>query len=162
MNSVRHVGDAIAFETARQSAAVQAGETVVQHTRLWDPDKKVTLPMRAKFEGPCVPDPSVPAIELTPAWIESLRARLPEMPAAKAERLVKEHGISAEDAAFLSADTDVADYFEALTAQGVTDQDGPALDRHAGIAGGQGARPRDQCLLRDTGATGRPADLAGA
>jgi len=120
MNSVRHVGDAIAFETARQSAAVQTGETVVQHTRLWDPDKKVTLPMRAKFEGPCVPDPSVPAIELTPAWIESLRARLPEMPTAKAERLVKEHGISAEDAAFLSADTDVADYFEALTAQGVT------------------------------------------
>ena len=120
MNSVRHVGDAIAFEIARQSAAAQAGEAAVLHTRLWDPDKKVTLPMRAKFEGPCVPDPSVPAIELTPAWIESLRARLPEMPAAKAERLVKEHGISAEDAAFLSADTDVADYFEALTAQGVT------------------------------------------
>jgi len=99
---------------------VQAGETVAQHTRLWDPDKKVTLPMRAKFEGPCVPDPSVSAIELTPAWIESLRARLPEMPAAKAERLVKEHGISAEDAAFLSADTDVAAYFEALTAHGVS------------------------------------------
>jgi aspartyl-tRNA(Asn)/glutamyl-tRNA(Gln) amidotransferase subunit B len=120
MNSVRHVGDAIAFEIARQSAAAQAGEAAVLHTRLWDPDKKVTLPMRAKFEGPCVPDPSVPAIELTPAWIESLRARLPEMPTAKAERLVKEHGISAEDAAFLSADTDVADYFEALTAHGVT------------------------------------------
>ncbi|HPO38352.1 MAG TPA: Asp-tRNA(Asn)/Glu-tRNA(Gln) amidotransferase subunit GatB, partial [Kiritimatiellia bacterium] len=87
MNSVRHVGDAIAFEIARQSAAVQAGEAVVLHTRLWDPDKKATLPMRAKFEGPCVPDPSVPAIALTPAWIEALRARLPEMPAAKAERL---------------------------------------------------------------------------
>lgn len=120
MNSVRHVGDAIAFEIARQSAAVQAGEAVVLHTRLWDPDKKATLPMRAKFEGPCVPDPSVPAIALTPAWIETLRARLPEMPAAKAERLVKEHGVSAEDAAFLSADTDVAAYFEALTAHGVT------------------------------------------
>ncbi|MDD4442879.1 MAG: Asp-tRNA(Asn)/Glu-tRNA(Gln) amidotransferase subunit GatB, partial [Kiritimatiellae bacterium] len=120
MNSVRHVGDAIAFEIARQSAAVQAGEAVVLHTRLWDPDKKATLPMRAKFEGPCVPDPSVPAIALTPAWIETLRARLPEMPAAKAERLVKEHGVSAEDAAFLSADTDVAAYFEALTAHGVS------------------------------------------
>jgi len=120
MNSVRHVGDAIAFEIARQSAAVQAGEAVVLHTRLWDPDKKATLPMRAKFEGPCVPDPSVPAIALTPAWIEALRARLPEMPAAKAERLVKEHGVSAEDAAFLSADTDVAAYFEALTAHGVS------------------------------------------
>ena len=120
MNSVRHVGDAIAFEIARQSAAVQAGEAVVLHTRLWDPDKKATLPMRAKFEGPCVPDPSVPAIALTPAWIEALRARLPEMPAAKAERLVKEQGVSAEDAAFLSADSDVSAYFEALTAHGVT------------------------------------------
>lgn len=119
MNSVRHVGDAIAFEIARQSAAVQAGEAVVLHTRLWDPDKKATLPMRAKFEGPCVPDPSVPAIVLTPAWIEAMRARLPEMPAAKAERLIEEHGVSAEDAAFLSADSDVAAYFEALTAHGV-------------------------------------------
>ena len=60
MNSIRHVGDAIAYEITRQSAAVQAGEAVILHTRLWDPDKKVTLPMRAKFEGPCVPDPMVP------------------------------------------------------------------------------------------------------
>jgi aspartyl-tRNA(Asn)/glutamyl-tRNA(Gln) amidotransferase subunit B len=62
---------------------VQSNEPVVLHTRLWDPDKKATLPMRAKFEGPTVPDPSVPAIELTPEWIEGLRTRLPEMPAVK-------------------------------------------------------------------------------
>lgn len=119
MNSVRHVGDAIEYEINRQTAAVQAGEAVVLHTRLWDPDKKVTLPMRAKFEGPCVPDPSVPAIELSPEWIEKMRARLPEMPAAKAERFLKQYGLSAEEARILSSDGELADYFEALVAQGV-------------------------------------------
>jgi len=119
MNSVRHVGDAIAYEISRQTAAVQAGETVVLHTRLWDPDKKVTMPMRAKFEGPCVPDPSVPAIELTPEWIEKMRSRLPEMPAARAERFVKQHGLTAEEARFLSSDLEVAGYFEALIREGI-------------------------------------------
>ena len=62
MNSIRNVGDAIAYEISRQADCVKAGEPVVLHTRLWDPDKRVTSPMRAKFEGPCVPDPSVPLI----------------------------------------------------------------------------------------------------
>lgn len=120
MNSVRHVGDAIAYEIVRQSAAVKAGEAVVLHTRLWDPEKKATLPMRAKFAGPCVPDPVVPAITLTPQWIAAVRARLPELPAVKAERLVGEHGLSTDEALFLSADTAAAAYFESLVAAGVT------------------------------------------
>jgi aspartyl-tRNA(Asn)/glutamyl-tRNA(Gln) amidotransferase subunit B len=119
MNSVRHVGDAIAYEITRQTAAVQAGETVILHTRLWDPDKKVTTPMRAKFEGPCVPDPSVPSIELTPEWTEKMRVRLPEMPAARAERFVKQHGLTTEEARFLSSDLEVAGYFEALIREGI-------------------------------------------
>ena len=119
MNSVRHVGDAIAYEIGRQVAAVAAGEAVVLHTRLWDPEKKATLPMRAKFEGPCVPDPVVPVIRLSEEWVAALRSRLPEMPAAKAGRLVKEHGLSSRDAAFLSEDADMAVYFEALAAEGV-------------------------------------------
>lgn len=119
MNSVRHVGDAIAYEIGRQSAAVKAGEAVVLHTRLWDPDKKATVMMRAKFEGPCVPDPKVPAIELSPEYIEALRSRLPEMPAARAERFVAQHGLSSEEAVFLSSDPEVAVYFEALIAEGV-------------------------------------------
>ena len=119
MNSVRHVGDAIAYEIGRQSAAVQAGEAVVLHTRLWDPEKKATFPMRAKFEGPTIPDPAVPVIELSPEWIEAMRARLPEMPAARAERLVARHGLSAEEATFLSADPDLAGYMEALIGEGV-------------------------------------------
>ncbi len=119
MNSIRHVGDAIAYEISRQSACVQAGEAVVLHTRLWDPEKKATLPMRAKFEGPCVPDPSVPAIELSDGWIEKMRSRLPEMPAVRAARFVSRHELSGAEAAFLSSDPEVADYFEALVGQGI-------------------------------------------
>ncbi|MDI6743282.1 MAG: Asp-tRNA(Asn)/Glu-tRNA(Gln) amidotransferase subunit GatB [Smithella sp.] len=119
MNSIRHVGDAIAYEISRQSAAVAAGESVILHTRLWDPDKKVTLPMRAKFEGPCVPDPTVPQIILSKQEIEDLRARLPEMPAVRAERFVQQYGFSAEEATYLSSDPEVAAYFEAVIKDGV-------------------------------------------
>lgn len=119
MNSIRHVGDAIAYEISRQTADVQAGEAVILHTRLWDPDKKVTLPMRAKFEGPCIPDPSVPVIDLSPDWIEEMRSRLPEMPAARAERFVKQYGLNAEEARFLSSDPEVAVYFEAMIGLGI-------------------------------------------
>jgi aspartyl-tRNA(Asn)/glutamyl-tRNA(Gln) amidotransferase subunit B len=90
------------------------------HTRLWDPDKKATFMMRAKFEGPCVPDPKVPAIELTPEYVQSLRSRLPEMPAVRAERFMSQYGFSNEEAVFLSSDPEVANYFEALTADDVT------------------------------------------
>ncbi|MDD4269017.1 MAG: Asp-tRNA(Asn)/Glu-tRNA(Gln) amidotransferase subunit GatB [Pirellulaceae bacterium] len=119
MNSIRHVGDAIAHEIGRQSASVQAGEAVTLHTRLWDPDKKVTLPMRAKFEGPCIPDPTVPTIELSREWIDDMRSRLPEMPATRAARFVAQYGLSGEEAAFLSSDPDTAGFFEALTAEGI-------------------------------------------
>lgn len=119
MNSIRHVGDAIAFEISRQSAAVQAGETVILHTRLWDPDKKVTIAMRGKFEGPCVPDPAVPVIELSPDWIEKMRSRLPEMPAARAERFVVQYGLTGEESTYLSSDPEVAGFFEALNGEGI-------------------------------------------
>ena len=119
MNSVRHVGDAIAYEISRQTTAVQAGETVILHTRLWDPDKKVTTPMRAKFSGPCVPDPSVPVIELTRGWIEEMRLRLPEMPAVKAERFVTKHGLTKDEATYLCSDQEIAGYFEALIGQDI-------------------------------------------
>lgn len=80
--------------------------------------------MRAKFEGPCVPDPSVPVIELSPEWIENLRARLPEMPAVRAERFVKQYGLTGEEALLLCTDMDVAGYFEALVSQGINPRTG--------------------------------------
>ncbi len=112
MNSIRHLGDAIAYEISRQTASLKAGEAMVLHTRLWDPDKCVTVPMRGKFEGPCVPDPSVPPIVVTDAWISRMQSRLPEMPGCKAERFAREFGLSREVALMMSAERDVADYFE--------------------------------------------------
>jgi aspartyl-tRNA(Asn)/glutamyl-tRNA(Gln) amidotransferase subunit B len=120
MNSIRHVGDAIAYEITRQSAAAEAGEDVILHTRLWDPDKKATYPMRAKFEGPCIPDPSVPVIELSPAWIEEMRARLPETPAERADRFLAQYEITREEASAASGDPVNARYFEELVSLGIT------------------------------------------
>ena len=116
MNSIRHVADAIAHEIERQARRLAAGERIVLHTRLWDPLKGVTTPMRGKFAGPCVPDPSVPEVVVTEAWLAALRARLPEMPARKRERLVEQYGLTHDEAALLTADRGLADYFEAAAA----------------------------------------------
>jgi len=119
MNSIKHVGDAIAYEIKRQTESVMAGEAVTLHTRLWDPDKKITSPMRAKFEGPCVPDPVVPVIELSSEWIDEMRSRLPEMPSERAERFVKQYGLTGDEAVYLSSDPATARYFEELTKQAI-------------------------------------------
>jgi aspartyl-tRNA(Asn)/glutamyl-tRNA(Gln) amidotransferase subunit B len=114
MNSIRHVGDAIVHEIKRQTERLDAGEPIRLHTRLWDPVKGVTTPMRGKFSGPCLPDPSVPAIVISDEHLEEMRARLPMMPAQKREQFVKQYKLSQEEAALMSAERDVAEYFEAV------------------------------------------------
>jgi len=118
MNSIRHVGDAIAYEIKRQAGCFKAGEAIVLHTRLWDPEKGVTALMRGKFEGPCVPDPSVPQIVITDEWLNEIQRSLPEMPNQKVERFVKQYGLSHEEAALMSSDRDLSEYFEAVVTQG--------------------------------------------
>lgn len=114
MNSIRAVGHAIAHEIIRQTELVNQGKSVTLHTRLWDPDKNVTVPMRGKFAGPCVPDPSVPPIRVTPEWIDGMKRRLPEMPGQKKARFAGEYGLSEDEAAQMSADRETGEYFEAL------------------------------------------------
>ena len=114
MNSIRHLGDAIAYEISRQTESLQAGETIVLHTRLWDPEKRATLAMRGKFEGPCISDPAVPQIVITEAWQNAMQARLPEMPGAKADRFCRQYGLTREEALMISAERDLSDYFEAV------------------------------------------------
>ena len=113
MNSIRHVGDAISHEIQRQTERLDTGEPIVLHTRLWDPVQAVTTPMRGKFSGPCVPDPSVPEIVVSDDWLADMRARLPEMPAQKRERLAAQYGLTPEEAGLMSTARDVAEYFEA-------------------------------------------------
>jgi aspartyl-tRNA(Asn)/glutamyl-tRNA(Gln) amidotransferase subunit B len=119
MNSLRAVGSAIDHEIMRQAEELAAGRPIVLHTRLWDPDKNVTTPMRGKFAGPCVPDPSVPAIVLTEDWIAGVKGKLPEMPAQKQARFVSEYGLLDDEAAQMSAELDVAEYFEAVAEEKV-------------------------------------------
>jgi aspartyl-tRNA(Asn)/glutamyl-tRNA(Gln) amidotransferase subunit B len=120
MNSIRHMGDAIAYEINRQTASLNSGEAIVLHTRLWDPEKRVTVPMRGKFEGPCVPDPSVPQIVITEAWKSEMQARLPEMPGSKAARFIKQYGLNQEEALMMSPERDLSEYFEEVAKHNVS------------------------------------------
>lgn len=119
MNSIRNVADAIAYEIKRQTECIEKGEPVVLHTRLWDPDKRVTSPMRGKFSGPCVPDPSVPRIVVTAEWLDMVKKRLPEMPVQKENRFSKEYGLTPEEAAGMSQERDVSEFFEDVVGQKV-------------------------------------------
>lgn len=119
MNSIRHLGDAITYEISRQTESLQTGEAIVLHTRLWNPEKRLTEPMRGKFEGPCVPDPSVPHLLATEAWIRQMQARLPEMPGCKAERFRTQYGLTRDEALMMSAEKDLSEYFEAVVNHGI-------------------------------------------
>ena len=117
MNSIRHVGDAIRHEIERQAKQYRAQEAIVLHTRLWDPVKGVTVPMRAKFSGPCVPDPSVPEVVVSKEWLDELQARLPEMPGQRQARFISQFGLTREESTLMSEEREVADYFEAVISQ---------------------------------------------
>lgn len=119
MNSIRNVADAIAFEIKRQTECIEKSEPIVLHTRLWDPDKRVTLPMRGKFSGPCVPDPSVPRIVVTVEWLDMVKKRLPEMPVQKANRFSKDYDLTPEEATSMSQERDVSEFFEEVVRQKV-------------------------------------------
>ncbi len=112
MNSIRHVGDAIAFEMDRQVECVRGGEPVVMHTRLWEPDARITVPMRGKFEGPCVPDPSVPPVVVEDSWLQEIIQKMPEMPGAKADRFMSRYDLTREEAQHMSSEREVSRYFE--------------------------------------------------
>ncbi|MBK8908388.1 MAG: Asp-tRNA(Asn)/Glu-tRNA(Gln) amidotransferase subunit GatB [Rhodospirillales bacterium] len=120
VNSVRFIMQAIEHEAERQVAAYESGGTVIQETRLYDPNKGETRPMRAKefaHDYRYFPDPDLLPLQLTEEQVERLRATLPELPDAKKARFIREHGLSAADAAVLVADRETAAYFEAV-AQG--------------------------------------------
>jgi aspartyl-tRNA(Asn)/glutamyl-tRNA(Gln) amidotransferase subunit B len=119
MNSIRHLGDAITYEIQRQIACLQGGEPIILHTRLWDPEKKVTTAMRSKFSGPCVPDPAVAQILISQAWLNEMQARLPEMPAQKAERFIRQFGLTREEALMMSAERDLSEYVETVINHGI-------------------------------------------
>ena len=119
MNSLRFIQAAIEHEARRQIAIVEAGGTVDQETRLYDPDKGETRSMRSKEEAHdyrYFPDPDLLPLEIEQAWIDDIKSRLPELPDAKKARFMADFGLSDYDASVLTADTANAAYFESVAA----------------------------------------------
>jgi len=119
VNSVRFVMQAIEAEAARQVEVWEAGGTVEQETRLFDPSRGETRSLRSKEDAHdyrYFPDPDLLPLVLDEAWVAGLRVGLPELPDAKRARFVAEHGLSPYDAAVLVADQDTAAFYETVAA----------------------------------------------
>jgi len=117
LNSFRFVERAINYEVERQIELIEGGGTVVQETRLYDPDRGETRSMRSKEEANdyrYFPDPDLLPLAIDDALIETIRAQLPELPDEKAARFVRDYGLSDYDAGVLTAGRDVADYYESV------------------------------------------------
>ena len=117
LNSFRFIERAINFEVERQVDILESGGEVVQETRLYDPDKDETRSMRSKeeaFDYRYFPDPDLLPVEVDEAYIEAVRATLPELPDAKRARFESEFGLSAVDAGVLTSTRALADYYEAV------------------------------------------------
>jgi aspartyl-tRNA(Asn)/glutamyl-tRNA(Gln) amidotransferase subunit B len=121
LNSFRFVEKAINYEVARQIDVIESGGKVVQETRLYDPDKGETRPMRSKEEANdyrYFPDPDLLPVELDDVFIERVRKTLPELPDQKAARFSTQYGLSAYDAGVLSASRELAAYYEEVVELG--------------------------------------------
>jgi len=117
LNSFRFVERAINYEVERQIELVESGGKVVQETRLYDPDRGETRPMRSKEEANdyrYFPDPDLLPLAIDDAMIESARAGLPELPDEKAARFVRDFGLSDYDAGVLTSSRELADYYETV------------------------------------------------
>ena len=119
MNSFRSVERALVFEAQRQIELLRAGRTISQETRGWVETKGITVPQRSKEQAHdyrYFPEPDLPPLVIDSAWVEELRASLPELPDARRARYMREYGLSAQDANTLTEDKALGDYFEQIVA----------------------------------------------
>ena len=115
VNSIRFVGQAIEYEARRQIAIIEDGGTVLQETRLFDPNRGETRSMRTKEEAHdyrYFPDPDLLPLEFDQAYVDALAVGLPELPDDKRLRLIESLGLSPYDASVLVSEKTIADYFE--------------------------------------------------
>lgn len=119
MNSFRFLHRGLEAEIERQVGMLEAGERVIQETVHFDPATGSVSTLRSKEEAHdyrYFPDPDLTPIELDAAFVERVRAGLPELPAARKERLISQYDLASKDAALLAANKPLGDYFEALAA----------------------------------------------
>jgi aspartyl-tRNA(Asn)/glutamyl-tRNA(Gln) amidotransferase subunit B len=115
MNSFRSVERALTYEAQRQIALLRAGEKIHQETRGWVETRGITVGQRSKEEANdyrYFPEPDLPPLVISRAWVEEIRAQLPELPDARRLRYVRDFGLSAQDANVLTEDKALGDYFE--------------------------------------------------
>jgi len=120
INSFRFVERALHYEIDRQTSVIETGGTIVQETRLYDPDADLTRSMRGKEEAHdyrYFPDPDLPPLVISATDLDQLRAQLPELPDARQARFISEYQLSEDDAAQLTSQTEIADYFESVLEQ---------------------------------------------
>ncbi len=159
MNSFRSVERAIDFEIERQAEELDAGRPLVMETRGWDDGRQVTYRMREKETSDdyrYFPEPDLPPLHVEAAWIASIRAALPELPAARRARYTA-LGLSGYDASVLVADPSMTGAFEAITAAGTV----PAKEV-SNFVSGIHARELKATGPNEHGLAGRarPADVA--
>jgi aspartyl-tRNA(Asn)/glutamyl-tRNA(Gln) amidotransferase subunit B len=115
LNSFRALERSTDYEIQRQSELVRQGKAVIQETRGWDEGRGVTFLQRTKEEAEdyrYFPEPDLPPLVVEAAWLEQVRAALPELPSARLGRFQSQYGLNAYDASVLTAEPAVAAYFE--------------------------------------------------
>jgi aspartyl-tRNA(Asn)/glutamyl-tRNA(Gln) amidotransferase subunit B len=120
INSFRFVEKAINYEIERQTELLEKGEKVVQETRGWDSVKNVTVAQRKKesaHDYRYFPEPDIPPMEFTAQYVEELKEKLPELPDAKEKRFAREYGLNEQDVLVLTAQKDLAEYFEQVISE---------------------------------------------
>src|SRR6201994_3222499 len=119
MNSINFIGQAIEYEARRQIEIIEDGGTIDQETRLFDPNKGETRSMRSKEEAHdyrYFPDPDLLPLEFTQAYVDGLKAAVPELPDQKKARFIAEFGLSLYDASVLVAERESAEFYEGALA----------------------------------------------
>ena len=116
VNSLRFLQKAIDYEIDRQVTVIETGGQIVQETRLWSERENRTYTMRTKEDAHdyrYFPDPDLPPLEVSPEWVAQLQSSLPELPEIRRRRFMQDYELSPDEAATLTAQRELADYFEA-------------------------------------------------
>ena len=120
INSFKYAADAVEYEIKRQTALLEKGEKIVQETRGWNEHKGESFSQRIKEEAHdyrYFPEPDLPPLNISPEWVDDIRREMPELPAAKQERFVREYALDADMAEVLARDKSIAGYFEAAASE---------------------------------------------
>jgi aspartyl-tRNA(Asn)/glutamyl-tRNA(Gln) amidotransferase subunit B len=121
LNSFRSLADGTAYEIERQIGVLNGGGQVVQETRGWHEGRRETFSQRVKEEAEdyrYFPEPDLPPLHIEPAWVEAVKATLPELPQAKIARYTAEYGLTPYDAQVVSEERAVAEWLETAVAAG--------------------------------------------